>query len=229
MLAASGQKTTTVPGRQKAGPKVRARTATALAEAQRTLEKGDILFHEGESRVHPYRVESGAVCHYMNWQDGHHDVIEFAFPGDIIGFGGLPKHVSTAQAIVDTAVSPLSELDFEQALTLDAQLAARFAAAADREFDFLRDRALGDGLPPPVSRVAAYLLAVSGLEAHEKRDGSILLEPVLNSYVAESLHLPLPELAEVVGELTRRGAVCETAAGLIIQDRQALERAVGEH
>jgi CRP-like cAMP-binding protein len=122
----------------------------------------------------------------------------------------------------------LTEIDFERELAQDAQLAARVAAAADREFDFLRERAAGDRLSPPLSRLASYLLAVSGLEAHERRDGTLLLEPVINTYVAESLQLPLADLSELVGELSRRGAVVDTSAGLVICDRQALEQAAGE-
>ena len=76
----------------------------------------------------------------MRWDDGHHEVIEFAFPGDIIGFGHLSMHTRTAQAVAKTIVSPISEQEFERLLKSDGQLAARFAVAGDREFDYMRVR-----------------------------------------------------------------------------------------
>src|SRR6185312_13232440 len=108
----------------------------------RRLARGETLFHAGDARDQLYRVERGALCHYMRWDDGHHEVIEFAFPGDIIGFGHLATHTSTAQAVAKTIVSRISEAEFEQLLETDGQLAARFAAAGDREFEFMRMRSV---------------------------------------------------------------------------------------
>ena len=46
---------------------------------------------------------------------------------------------STAQAMVETAVSLVSADEFDDLLETDGQLAARYAAAGDREFDYLRE------------------------------------------------------------------------------------------
>ena len=64
------------------------------------------------------------------------------FRGDIIGFGNLEAHISTAQAMVGTEVSLITLQDFAEALKTDAQLSARVAAAIDREFYYLRNRAI---------------------------------------------------------------------------------------
>ena len=63
---------------------------------------GAQLFQPGDHR-RLYRVESGAICHYARLSEANEQVIEFAFPGDIIGLGYLPTHVSTAAAMVDTS------------------------------------------------------------------------------------------------------------------------------
>ena len=123
----------------------------------RALATGDVLFQTGDTHAQLYRVESGAICHYIGWDDGSHEIIEFAFPGDIIGFGHLEAHISTARAVVATTVSLVSEQDFQRALETDGQLAARYAAASDREFDHLRARAIkmGHGKPLVLARLVA--------------------------------------------------------------------------
>ena len=41
----------------------------------RRLARGETLFHSGAPR-RLYRVERGALCHYLRWDDGRHEVIE---------------------------------------------------------------------------------------------------------------------------------------------------------
>ena len=63
------------------------------ASPSRSLARGEVLFHTGDKRGKLYRIESGALCHYLRWEDGRREIIEFAFPGDIVGFGHLQSHV----------------------------------------------------------------------------------------------------------------------------------------
>lgn len=46
------------------------------------LAAGDVLFQVGDTHARLYRVERGAVCHYISSDDGRHEIIEFAFPAD---------------------------------------------------------------------------------------------------------------------------------------------------
>src|SRR5688572_9378522 len=101
---------------------------------QKSVKTGEILFQANDARA-LYRVERGAICHYVLWADGRHEVVEFAFPGDIVGLGHLAHHVSTAQAMVDTVVSLVTEEQFDEALEEDDRLSFRLAAAVEREFD----------------------------------------------------------------------------------------------
>ncbi len=55
------------------------------------LGANEILFETGDPRTCLYRVELGAVVlHEQRW-NGHHGVIDFAFPGDLVGLG-LPRY-----------------------------------------------------------------------------------------------------------------------------------------
>lgn len=187
------------------------------------VETSEILFQAGEERT-LYRVERGAVCHYVIWADGRHDVIEFAFPGDIIGLGHLRHHVSTAQAMVDTVVSIVSEEEFASALESDDRLSFRLAAAVEREFDHLRDRTLAGEQQPAAARVANFLLAISSLNGPEGRDRTLISDDITAGFVAEKLDLSIEKLGAALLSLKKQGAVKETPAGLRILDTERLQK-----
>ena len=188
-----------------------------------TIPHGQSLYTPGAPRQAAYRVESGALCHYVVWPDGTHDVIEFAFPGDILGLGSLGEHVSTAQAMVDTAVSVIDEKELERALVNDAALAARLASATDREFEYLRRRALQPGLRPVPNRLAAYIIAVAGSAC---RSGETHLDADMSGEeaLATVLELPVAEVRNGLTVLISRGLIAERDGAFVIQDFAGLER-----
>jgi len=210
-LGASGFKTAQQPDRSVA------------AAPKRTLAGGEVLFQAGDTRARLYRVEQGALCHYRRWDDGRCEIIEFAFPGDIIGFGHLEEHISTAQAMVETVVSTLTTEEFEQALVRDDHLAARLSATADREFDFLRERAVDSGKGKPVERLASFLAALAHMGADEGRDPMIVADEVSSGLVAEQLDMTIDVLVRALRELEQRGMVRSTDKGLRIANISALE------
>jgi len=190
----------------------------------RRLARGEALFSRGEQRTQLFRVERGALCHYLRWDDGRREIIEFAFPGDIIGFGHLGEHISTAQAVAKTIISPVSEETFERLLETDAQLAARYAVAADREFDYLRAQAVAAGRGRPEKRVASYLAALARISANEGRAGEFITDAYASGAVADQLDISLDALADALRDLEQRGIVAPDREGLRIADLDALEQ-----
>jgi CRP/FNR family transcriptional regulator len=220
--------------REKAGPFCGAASAgrgeachTPESRPARALATGEILFQPGDTRANLYQVEAGALCHYARWDDGRHEIIEFAFPGDIIGFGYLDAHITTAQAMVETTVSVVSAHEVERAAEADGRLAARMAAAVDREFDHLRARAIKAGEGGPAVRVASFLSALSRMSASEGRDPNLIADEITSGFVAEALKMSVDSLARALADLERRGVIAPSGSGLRIVDPGALEKLAG--
>jgi CRP/FNR family transcriptional regulator len=192
--------------------------------AHRVLARGEVLFQTGDTRSQIYRVERGALCHYRHLDDGGHEIIEFAFPGDMVGFGHIESHVSTAQAIAETVVSLVPATEFEEAVEANGELASRVAAAADREFEYVRARALASARAKPVQRVALFLSALSHISAREGRDPALVTDELSSGFVAEHLDLSIDALTGALRELETRGMVRATSSGLEIADLKALEK-----
>ncbi len=197
-------------------------SAASLERNRQMIAHGDSLFAPGAPRRTAYRVESGALCHYVVWPDGTHDVIEFAFPGDIVGLGSLGEHVSTAQAMVDTSVATISDEELDRALAADAALASRMASATDREFDYLRRRAMQPGLRPVINRFAAYIMAVGGA-ACRSGDTHVDVGSQGIATLSGQLEIPAAEIESALATLTARNFVTVREGSIVILDRDALE------
>ncbi len=188
---------------------------------QQRVPTGEVLFHPGQERRH-YRVEEGAIFHYVRWADGGHDLIEVAFPGDIVGLGHLSTHISTAQAMVDSVVSPVSDSEIEALLDSDDRLPLLLASAGEREFDYMRDTTLNSGKRTPIERVANYLLAVADIDA--PGPVAVIADDVSSGYVADQLQMSVDTLSAALVGLERKGLVAPAKGGLQITDVVELER-----
>ena len=202
-----------------AGPAV---DASRFAREPSNVATGVTVFQPGDQR-HALRVERGAVCQFQRWPDGRVDMIEFAFPGDIIGLGYLSDHTSSAVAMVDTVVSVMSTDTLEQQLAVDDGLALSLAAAGEREFEFLRAKSAHTALLPPLQKVASYLVAIASIEQSEGRASVLVSDEVASGYVADLLHMSIDALAMSLLSLRRSGILELSSNRLTIVDLPRLE------
>jgi CRP/FNR family transcriptional regulator, anaerobic regulatory protein len=190
----------------------------------RCLAPRQILFQSGDPCGELYRVERGSLCHYTRSHGGRHEIIEFVFPGSIVGFGHIATHVSTANAMLRTEIRIVTPYEFECALRSDDELAARVAAAADREFDYLRVRAMEAVRNTSTAQLASFLVALSRMGTHEGRDATFIPDEIPTGAVAERLRMSIDGLGSALRQLEALGLVAPSAAGLRIVDIAALER-----
>ena len=66
------------------------------AAASRVLQAREHVFFEGDTKDHIYLVERGTVCLYKTLPDGRRQIVDFAYPGDLIGLGVPGDHVFSA-------------------------------------------------------------------------------------------------------------------------------------
>lgn len=199
-----------------------ARGARRSADREISVTTGASLFQPGEERE-TLKVERGAVCQFQRWPDGRVDMIEFAFPGDVIGLGYLPGHTSSAVAMVDTVVSVMPTDTLEERLAVDDRLALSLAAAGEREFEFLRAKSLRTALLPPLQKVANYLLAIASIEQSEGRYSVLVSDEVASGFVADQLRMSIDTLSMALLSLRRSGILDLSGNRLTILDVDRLE------
>lgn len=188
----------------------------------RKLAPGEVLFREGDPRAHVFRVESGALCLYRSRPDGTHVVVEFAFPGDLVGLGYLDSQVSCAQATMETALSCLPRTQFEPAA--DATASARLTLAIEREVAFLEEQRSRETCANQIQRVAALFVTLAHQNSHEGRDRTLLTDSLTCGVVASYLNMSVDDLAAQLTELERRGMVEPCEHGLRLKNLALLEQ-----
>jgi hypothetical protein len=95
------------------------------------------------------------------------------------------------------------------------------AEASDREFDYLRNRALKAKSRSPIERVANFLLAIASINASEGRDP--LTGNVSSGDVAERLDMSIDTLADALLSLRQGGLIDVSDHVLRIRNIAGLE------
>lgn len=190
----------------------------------RTLAAGEILFQEGDPRRHVYRVETGTLCLYRSLPDGSQDVLEFAFPGDIVGIGYLDSHAAAAQATMITSLSCLPRDAVDPAAEQSARARSRLTAAIEREVAFLQDALVQRARPGPLRRVAALLVTLSRYNTYEGREAEVITDSLTCGAAADHLGMSVDVLARELAELEARGLVEPCDKGLRLLDTETLTR-----
>ena len=187
-----------------------------------------MVYRRGEPRTCLYCIEAGVVALLRQTPGGHREIVEFAFAGDVLGYGLFEHHTSWAQAVGEVRIQrmPLSALD--QILRSDKRAFDRYADALQREFEYRRDQ-LVNAECSLVNRVAALLVALSRQNRLEGRDPSVVGHELACGAVATWLGLDVHALANALVELEQSGLIERAPPGGVrLSDLARLERLVDE-
>ena len=177
-----------------------------LIDAPVRVVRDQILFRRGQSKTHIYQVEAGTIAVYETRVGGTHNVVEFAFAGDAVGFGFLDYHIYSAQAVGEARVRCLPLTALDQILQHDKRAMQRYAEALQREFEFRRAEVLSADRNP-ANRVAALFLVLSRRNENEGSDPRVIGDSLACGTVAGYLGLDLETLGRALVELEKAGLV----------------------
>jgi CRP/FNR family transcriptional regulator len=171
-----------------------------LVDAPIRVMRDQILYGRGQPKTHIYLIEAGTIAVYETRGDGTHNIVEFAFAGDTVGFGYLDKHIYSAQAIGEARVRCLPLTALDHILQHDKRAMQRYAEALQREFEFRRGE-LVRAERKPANRVAALFVALSRRNEVEGRDPRVIGDSLDCGTVAGYLGLDLDTLSRALVDL----------------------------
>jgi CRP/FNR family transcriptional regulator len=199
----------------------RARTGSAplderLAHAAiRRLQAKEHVFCEGDDREHVFRVEDGVIAVYKTLPDGRRQIIDFAYPGDLIGLGVLSEHVLSAQATVASKVRCLSAAALERMAESDAGLALKLYKSVCQELAATRSLLVTVGQRSAIERVAAFLV---GLHRRTAASGSSIVKLAMRrSDIADLLGLTIETVSRTLTKLRTMGVIEVEQGGNSVQ------------
>jgi CRP/FNR family transcriptional regulator len=199
-----------------------------LGQGSLRFGRNAILYRRGEPRTCLYYIEAGVVALLRQASQGHREIVEFAFAGDVLGCGLFEHHTSWAQAVGEVRARrmPLTALD--ELVHRDKRAFDRYAETLQREFEYRRNQLVNAERSLP-ARVAALLVALARQNGLEGRDPCVVGDELECGAVAAWLGIDVQALANALKELEQSGLIEQAPpAGVRLSDRARLERLVDE-
>lgn len=182
--------------------------------AVRRLVAKEHVFCEGDDRDHVFRVEDGVIAVYKTLPDGRRQIIDFAYPGDLIGLGVLSEHVLSAQATVPSRVRCLSASALERMAESDAGLALKLYKSVCQELAATRSLLVTVGQRSAIERVAAFLVALHRRTA----SGDLAIKLAMRrSDIADLLGLTIETVSRTLTKLRTMGIIDIEQGGSRVQ------------
>ncbi|MGI9404598.1 MAG: helix-turn-helix domain-containing protein [Hyphomicrobium sp.] len=198
----------------------RLRTATP-----RLLQAREHIFFDGDPKDYVYQVEKGAVCLYKTLPDGRRQIVDFAYPGDIVGLSTLKTHVFSAQAIALTRLRCLAVGLLEEMARNDPRVGVQLYQALSDQLLSAHDLLLTVGQRNATERLAALLMALSRRNERGGADPERVALPMTRADIADFLSLTIETVSRTFTKLRQSGFIDLAHSSLVvIRDRRALGR-----
>ncbi len=195
------------------------------AAAPKVLQAREHVFFEGDRKDHVYLVEKGTVCLYKTLPDGRRQIVDFAYPGDLIGLGGPGDHVFSAQAITLARLRCLPAGLLHEVALHDPQVSMQLYRALSDQLLAARDLLLTVGQRNATERLGALLLALSRRNERIGADPTQIALPMTRADIADFLSLTIETVSRTFTKLRLGGIIDLVQSSLVvIRDQRALER-----
>ncbi len=175
--------------------------------ALRTLEAKEHLFCEGDPASHVYRVEVGHICIYRMMPDGRRQVVDFAYPGDMIGLGAIVDHSDSAQAMERTVVRTMPVATLRELAQSDTRLGLKLYEALSRELMAARELLFTVSQRTAAERVAAFLLALCRRSERRGEAANEIVLPMTRMDIADFLGLTIETVSRTLTKLRHEGVI----------------------
>lgn len=198
--------------------------AQRLATAPvRTVEAKEHIFRDGDEATQVYLVEAGNVCLYRTMADGRRQVMDFAYPGDVIGLGALVTHTASAQATSRTRLRCMTVAALHANARTDARLGVMLYEAMSRELAATRELLFTVSQRTAIERVAGFLVALSRRNECQGEDPLEFVLPMTRGDIADFLGLTIETVSRTFTKLRIDGLIDLSQCVLVtIVDREAL-------
>jgi CRP-like cAMP-binding protein len=185
------------------------------------------LFKEGEESSGVYLILEGRVKVSVNSAEGKTLVLGFFGPGTILGIAAAilgRTHATTAEAAKPTRAIFVGRTDFVKEVQEDLRAAVQVAQLVSENCFFVLGKIAAVELSHSASqRLARCLLGLVGQEGDSRTNGQAKLG-LSQETVAQMVGLSRETATRLLSQFRRNGILDWKRSGLVIEDRDALER-----
>ena len=173
----------------------------------KVVERKEHIFHEGDTANQIYRVEIGHVCIYRNLPDGRRQIVDFAYPGEFVGFGSIGQHTANAQAMERTRLRCLPISQLRNIIRSNPTLGLEVFDHISSDLCAAHERFLSVTQRSAQERLACFLLMLA--QRNERRDGSAtkIVLPMTRADIADYLGLTVETVSRVFSKFRKQGLI----------------------
>lgn len=192
------------------------------------LERGEVLIEQDVTRGGLFTLLDGVMMRYRSLADGRRQIVNFMFPGDLIGlegtFGEQASH--SAEALLPARLCVFDSRRYYDLITAQPSLAYDITWLAAKEETALEEHLVALGRRSAIERVAylaVWLLRrARGTCMSVSRDR--LEVTITQAQIADMLGLSLVHTNRTIKALEREGLVVWRQASIEVPDMEAAAR-----
>ncbi|MFM9938124.1 MAG: Crp/Fnr family transcriptional regulator [Hyphomicrobiaceae bacterium] len=194
----------------------------------RILGAKEHLFCEGDPASHVYLVEAGHLCIYRMMPDGRRQVIDFAYPGDVVGLGALGEHAANAHATTKSRVRCLPIATLHDVAAKDSRLGRSLYEALALELQASREHLFTISQCTAAERLATFLMVLSRRNARRHEDPNEIVLPMTRTDIADFLGLTIETVSRTLTKFRADGLIDIAHCVLVtILDPESLAQVAG--
>jgi CRP-like cAMP-binding protein len=192
-------------------------------DSGRVVGATTVLFHEGDDANALYEVVTGVFRATKVFADGRRQVVAFAYPGDIIGFGHGDTYRFDCDALTPAKVQVTARGDVMQAMRARPELGEKLLAMAAGEIATMHDLSVLLCRKSAMERIAGFLVSLATRTNKLANDQRVCL-PMCRADIADHLGLTIETVSRNMTKLKVRGIVDLPDRGsFVIRDLQRLQ------
>ena len=175
------------------------------------VERGAAIVRQGSHSAHLYTLLEGVLIRYRSLEDGRRQIVNFMFPGDLVGLQGAFEDPAShsIEALLDARLCVFVQAEFASLIGEHPRLGYDVIWLAAKEETALEEHIVSLGQRTAKERVAylAVWLLDRALATGIARKDNVLHLPITQSQIADMLGLSLVHTNRTIGMLTREGLV----------------------
>jgi CRP/FNR family transcriptional regulator len=179
------------------------------------FRKGQTILCEGDPADRCFEVVRGVARAYRVLPDGRRQIVDFLFPGEILGFGLEGTYEYSADAVTEASVQGFGRAAVDQLNVEQPALAARLRDSIYRELRAAQDHIVLLGRKTASERVASFFLALARKSGTTDHDAGMIWVPMSQCDIADYLGLTTETVNRVMSQLRESGTISAPSRGLV--------------
>lgn len=204
-------------------------TLNATVRDRVPLDRGNMLFQQGDSFEALYVVRAGSLKTVMEGSEGDAQILGFHLPGDIMGIGGLinEHHPCSAEALERSSVLELRYAKLQEVSASVPALHHQLIRVISRALVNEQRHMVMMGKQQAQRRLAVFIRSLAGRYARLSRDPLILTLSMSRSDIANYLGLALETVSRLFTKLEADGVLAVNRKAVRILRRDVLDELCG--